>query len=87
MLEEAPTLFNPFRLSHFLNDRTCSRILVAKKKKKKRGRTAKLVLASTYPAFRVSIFITDSARYIAIKHAIYQKFALLSKHFPNASTI
>lgn len=85
MLEEARTLFNPFRLSHFLNDRTCSRILVPKKKKG--GRTAKLVLASTYPAFRVSIFITDSARYIAIKHAIYQKFALLSKHFPNASTI
>lgn len=84
MLEEARTLFNPFRLSHFLNDRTCSRILVPKKK---RERTAKLVLASTYPAFRVSIFITDSARYIAIKHAIYQKFALLSKHFPNASTI
>lgn len=83
MLEETRTLFNPFRLSHFLNDRTCSRILV----EKKRGRTAKLVLASTYPAFRVSIFITDSARYIAIKHAIYQKFALLSKHFPNASTI
>lgn len=33
MLEEARTLFNPFSLSHFLNDRACSRILVAKKKR------------------------------------------------------